>query len=150
MNYFKENSLFRGMHENYKYNACVGFNGGPYDLYDYAHGYFKASFLIFEGAKQPGAIVDTIVYPACYNFRHAMELSVKYLAERCAKLSGEEKSYRFGHNLRDNWKLVLEMASAIRTTIFQTEELDIVDQTIREFCEVDPVGQIFRYPESIK
>ena len=35
---FKQNDLFRSDRERYDYNACVGDNGGPYDLYDYADG----------------------------------------------------------------------------------------------------------------
>ena len=30
--------------------------------------------------------VDTLVYPACYNFRHSIELFVKYLVDACAIL----------------------------------------------------------------
>ncbi len=35
---FKQNDLFRPDFTRLDSNACVGDNGGPYDLYDYAHG----------------------------------------------------------------------------------------------------------------
>ena len=35
---FKQNDLFRPDFDRIDFNACVGDNGGPYDLYDYAHG----------------------------------------------------------------------------------------------------------------
>ena len=43
---FKENALFRGLQNHLsRFNACVGNNGGPYDLYDYAEGYFEENKL---------------------------------------------------------------------------------------------------------
>lgn len=40
---FKQNDLFRGLQNDLsRFNACVGNNGGPYDLYDYAWDISKA------------------------------------------------------------------------------------------------------------
>ena len=77
---FRFNALFRPGGDG-SLNACVGDNGGRYDLFDYAHGYFAATRKILEAAKvvEVGLAVDTLVYPACYNFRHSLELFIKYL-----------------------------------------------------------------------
>jgi len=41
---FKQNDLFRGLQNDLsRLNACVGNNGGPYDLYDYSWGYFEGT-----------------------------------------------------------------------------------------------------------
>src|SRR5688572_30124182 len=82
---FKENELFRGELAWSDKNACVGNNGGPYDLYDYADGYFDATRGLLEIAlaapdsNRPWVTIDILVYPICLNFRHAIELYLKYL-----------------------------------------------------------------------
>jgi hypothetical protein len=48
----KQNSVFQGLTNQYaQYNACVGDNGGRYDLYDYASGYFQASDTLLKAVK---------------------------------------------------------------------------------------------------
>ena len=49
----KANTVFKGSQgADWQLNACVGDNGGPYDLYDYAQGYFEATrVLITAGGK---------------------------------------------------------------------------------------------------
>lgn len=144
---FKENDLFKSTN-NWPLNACVGDNGGPYGLHDYAQGYLECSRLIIESAKSPSAIVDTLVYPACYNFRHGIELYVKYGIETISAINDDNRKYQFNHSLTKNWhdfrlaaEPVIEMSS---------KDLTIVEQIIVCFDEVGPNGQIFRYPESIK
>ena len=144
---FKENALFKGS-DNWVLNACVGDNGGPYGLYDYAQGYLECARVIIESAKSPQAIADTIVYPACYNFRHGIELYVKYGIEIISKVKGVGKKYQFNHSLTDNWRNLRDEAKGV--VDMTPEDLAFVEQTIICFDEVDPNGQIFRYPESIK
>lgn len=144
---FKQNALFRGG-ENWSINACVGDNGGPYGLYDYAQGYLECSRLVIENAKLPTAIVDTLVYPACYNFRHGIELYVKYGIETVSAISDVDKKYKFNHSLTKNW---IDFKNDAKNFIeMSDEDIYFVEQTIVCFEEVDPNGQIFRYPESIK
>lgn len=144
---FKENALFKGT-GNWPLNACVGDNGGPYGLYDYAQGYLECARLIIESAKSPTAIVDTLVYPACYNFRHGIELYVKYGIETISCINDTDKKYQFNHSLTENWT---DFSSSAKKIIeMSDDDVGFVEQTIICFEEVDPNGQIFRYPESIK
>jgi hypothetical protein len=77
---FKQNDVFRGVSKWPDKNACVGNNGGPYDLYDYADAYFDATRGLLELAlsapdiNRPWITIDLLVYPICRNFRHAVEL----------------------------------------------------------------------------
>jgi hypothetical protein len=149
MTTFKENALFRGLRAHHQYNACVGNNGGPYDLYDYAQGYFEATGILLLQAMKPGMLIDILVYPICLSFRHAVELYIKYLISDLAKVSGAKENFRKNHSLEDNWKIALKMIrnSALRTTMKQRAKMQEIVESI---AEVDQTGEVFRYPESIK
>jgi hypothetical protein len=66
----KSNSVFQGLQKYADYNACVGENGGRYDLYDYACGYFEATDTLLKAVKHGKCTIDDIVYPTCLTFRH--------------------------------------------------------------------------------
>lgn len=144
---FRQNAMFRPGRD-WQMNACVGNNGGPYDLYDYAHGFFEAARVIIKRANDRDAAVDTLVYPACFNFRHGIELYVKYGIKAVAELTGNGARYRTNHSILDNWKAFRDTAN--RELGFKPEDVRLVDEIVACFSDVDPNGQIFRYPESIK
>ncbi|MCK1394307.1 hypothetical protein [Bradyrhizobium sp. 1] len=145
---FRQNELFRGLQNDLsRLNACVGNNGGPYDLYDYAWGYFEATRLLLEDADEPGAKIDVLVYPICFNFRHAIELYVKYIIADLSRVEGTGRQYQPGHSLLRNWKKAKKLLKAIDHT---TEDVALFEDVVRHIEEVDATGQTFRYPESIK
>src|SRR3954468_3804886 len=100
---FKENDLFMGVPALSQHNACVGDNGGPYDLYDYAHGYFEATRLLLKSVGKAGWVNDLVVYPICLNMRHGVELYIKYLISDLAKLTRSNAKFRTIHSLEGNW-----------------------------------------------
>ncbi|CAA2158533.1 hypothetical protein MBRA_03802 [Methylobacterium brachiatum] len=144
---FKENDLFKGT-PNWSLNACVGDNGGPYDMYDYAQGFLEAARVVIRRSTDDDAIVDTLVYPACFNFRHGIELFIKYGVGSLSEIKNAKIEYSKKHSLLGDWKIF--RAESVGVFAFDEKDLDIVDKTIACFEEVDPNGQIFRYPESIK
>jgi hypothetical protein len=94
---FRQNDPFRGDRALSRFNACVGDNGGPYDLYDYAEAYFEATRLLLREAQKPGVLIDVIVYPVCLNFRHALELYIKYLITDLGNAAGIAAASRYCH-----------------------------------------------------
>jgi hypothetical protein len=146
---FKENALFRTLQDHYQLNACVGNNGGPYDLYDYGHGYFEATRLLLAEAQKPGILIDIIVYPICQNYRHAVELFIKYLIHDLAKLTKAKDAFRKDHGLAENWSVAKKLIAVAKLQATEAE-LRTLDEVVACMEEVDPRGEIFRYPESIK
>lgn len=149
---FRENILFHGLQtEASQFNACVGTNGGPYDLFDYSKGYFEATRFILERMKErPGDfIVDLLVYPACYSLRHAVELFVKYLIVELSRATGGKQKYESNHSIVDNWRLAADLIGVARMP-HKEADLAFTAHMIEAISEVDPNGQIFRYPDSIK
>ena len=75
---FSPNMLFRSG-PDYQLNACVGTNGGPYDLRSLGQGFFDGGKAIIHAAREGTAPVDILVYPAAFSFRHGIELYLKHL-----------------------------------------------------------------------
>lgn len=146
---FKQNDLFRPDPDRASLNACVGNNGGPYDLYDYAHGYFDATQNLLQSAGKSGSVIDLLVYPICLNFRHAIELFIKYLIADLARIAKSDAKFRKTHPLEANWSTAMNL---IKRAKFEAkpEDINLMTKIVTSVMEVDPKGDVFRYPESIK
>jgi hypothetical protein len=145
---FRQNELFRGDRQNSSKNACVGDNGGRYDLFDYALGYFDATLILLRAAQQPGAIVDTLVYPACYSYRHSLELFMKWLVnEMGLALGNEEMKAAKVHDLTKNWERAHAGFRQLPARLAKPEELDLMELAIKCAHEIDPNGETFRFSD---
>jgi hypothetical protein len=132
-------------------NACVGDNGGPYGFDDYADGFFEGAKQIVSGIRQGVWLIDTLIYPAAFSYRHGIELYVKHLIKELATYNQSGVEYNKNHNLQKNWKLLVAQAKKAQQLTFITDDdLVTAGKIIDEFCKVDPTGQVFRYPEDIK
>lgn len=145
---FKQNDVFKHI-DGDQLNACVGTNGGPYDLYDYAKGYFEATKTLLDNVQDEGNSIDLIVYPICFNFRHAMEAYLKYVIKELSAAAGTGHRFKpSGHTLGKNWVAAKSLLKNIKTT---EEDVDYFEKVVTCIDEVDQSnGQTFRYPENIK
>lgn len=144
---YQLNDLFRpGPH--YQLNACVGPNGGPYDAWDYAKGYFRAGKVLVDDQISRTAGVDLAVYPIAYLFRHSIELALKYLAETLPPLWDEVRTVRSTHYLSDNWAIVREFLSRRKEFDQDGQAVTMVERILKDFLEFDPSGEVFRFPAS--
>lgn len=151
----KENTLFCGVAIHAQFNATVGENGGPYDFYDYATGYLGAAKGLLDmaqewpDAERPWLQIDTMIYPACLTFRHGVELLIKYLiADLAEKLNSDEK-YERGHSLKLNWSIARRLVKQAGIKLGD-DDLDIMETVVNSMEEIDPTGEVFRYPENFK
>jgi hypothetical protein len=152
---YSHNSLFRPGDIELSYlNACVGPNGGPYKLEDYAEGYFEAGRRLlgsFVKEMNGEAVVvnykiDLLIYPLVFLFRHGIELSIKSLCRKFAELWNENEKIALTHNLSDNWVRAQEYMN--RDSSYNRELIDEVDTILKDFLAIDPDGQRFRFPEA--
>lgn len=146
---FKTNDLFKpGIDSNL--NACVGDNGGPYDNVDYGEGFFRAGQAIVAAAKAMSLPVDIAVYPAAFSFRHGTELFLKQLISDVSKYNGDPKPWKKGHDLQKLWERLSLEVFAAGPEVFDPAEYQLINKIILDFVEIDPTGQVFRYPEDIQ
>lgn len=150
------NALFRGDYALGAYNACVGDNGCP-DLYFYADGFADSVFLLIDALTSgQKAMLDTLIYPICFNLRHSVELTIKGQIEdlsRLAKLrkqplapDTEVDKVLNQHDILKLWAFFSGHAVAFDRRY--KEKLSALEPLIRCIGETDPTGQTFRYSYS--
>jgi hypothetical protein len=142
---YRHNDLFRPASPT-GFNACVGSNGGPYDFKDYALGYFEAGSRIVSSLLSDEWMLDVLIYPLVFAYRHGIELSLKDLAVQLPMVWDEESEVELTHLLLDNWVRI--KTYLIREQEFDPENtlIDQVDTILNDFLEIDQTGQVFRYP----
>lgn len=141
------NTVFRGAEPEYL-NACVGNNGNP-SYNEYYDGYSQAAIILIDTAIKTKEL-DTLIYPICFNMRHAIELRLKQVVLAFnsikEKISFNGFSDTSTHDIIKIWEELKHRASMVdeRTLDFLYE----LDPIIEAFAEIDPTGQTFRYPFS--
>lgn len=176
-----ENNTF-SVGANSSSNATVGNNGSGVPKgearsnIDYAIGFSSAAIELIEVAltsKKLENSVDYLVYPICFNMRHAVELQLKKLwkdlsilakyrkvrltdhrnrkIKASPSLRGQIKPFpdldeASTHDLRIIWNLVEEYAPLIDTRFVKL--IDLLTPFINDIAEMDSTGQTFRYPAS--
>jgi hypothetical protein len=135
---------------NSSMNACVGDNGGPYELVDYGRGFFEAGHVTVEAAKQFTAPVDVLVYPAAFNYRHGIELYLKQLVLTLNRILVTGEGFKKNHSMIQLWRDVASLTARVDGALIEVEAIDRAGVLIGYFDAFDPTGQVFRYPEDVK
>ena len=86
-----------------------------------------------EAAGDNNLARDTLVFPIIFNYRHFLEISLKYLLATYGSRVGIEPNWR-SHDLAKLWGSVLEMLDRYGT--IDLDEVDpIVGEIILEGCK---------------
>lgn len=147
--HYKENDLFRSS-KNFRMNACVGKNGGPYNYSDYSRGYFDAGKRLVESAHKDPFFLDVLVYPLVYLYRHAIELGLKHMSKVLPILLDEVGDIKFSHDLKSSWIAVSQLLKKMPDELNNEETMSFINKVILDFCQFDPNGETFRFPEDRK
>lgn len=144
-----ENPLFTNG-ENYQMNACVGDNGGPYELFHYGEGFFNGGHAIVSSAEKHEAPVDFLIYPAAFSYRHGIELFLKQMSVTLNRILETGKTFGKNHSLKQRWEDVLRMNGEVNADLMDPVSIARAGELIGYFDEFDPSGTVFRYPEDLK
>ncbi len=110
----------------------------------YVEGYRKAAEAVFENAASAGTSPDYVIFPLAFLWRQHVELALKDIIARGRRLDGEDWSFPLGHGLLKLWA---EARPHIAKCGEQNApELAHVEANMREFEQVDPGADGFRYP----
>jgi hypothetical protein len=132
---FKTNELFKPAADSH-FDACVGDNGGPYDLASYADGFFDGGHAIIKDVKAGNFKVDVLVYPAAFSYRHGIELYLKHLFQLLAEWNHTSPNYPKHHTVRAFWEHV-------------SAELQKVKQ-LKNVDKISRAEDLIRWPKSAK
>ena len=147
---YKHNDLFRPDPSRSHLNACVGFNGGPADFRTYADAYLRAGITLIKSCERHEQPVDLMIYPIAYNLRHGIELYLKHFCRTLPRLWESEEHAKPSHRLLDNWAIVKKYVSRDSYFSLGFDAVDLVERIIKDVVEIDPSGEIFRFPYSRK
>jgi hypothetical protein len=115
----------------------------------YADGYKKAADLLVEQTKQDMVAQDYVIYPVGFLYRHYLELRLKSLIMVGQQLRRKNPRFPEHHRLWELW----QQARAVLEETWPNDpktDLDNVEACIRQFADVDPVSEAFRYPSTRK
>lgn len=129
-----------------QFNACVGNNGNP-SYSEYAEGFAEAAIHLIDTAIDR-LDLDTLIYPICFNMRHAVELKLKQLVLMLGYVRRDitltEFEHVSTHDISKIWICLESRANQVDKRV--VPYLDTLKAIIVEFADVDPTGQTFRYP----
>jgi hypothetical protein len=113
----------------------------------HAEGYKKAADLLVEQTKQDMVGQDYVIYPVGFLYRHSLELYLKSLIMVGQQLRGKNPRFPKHHEL---WELWQEARAVLEDTWPNDPkaDLDNVEVRIRQFVDVDPFSEAFRYPSA--
>lgn len=144
-----ENPLFTNG-KNWKMNACVGDNGGPYELFHYAEGFFEGGHAVVQSAENPTALIDLLIYPAAFSYRHAIELMLKQLVLSLNLILGTGGEIKKIHSMTELWNEVERLTKSHDRDLIERQEVKRAGELVGHFNDIDPTGQVFRYPEDFR
>lgn len=75
--------------ENDSIIACVGDNGGTYNM-DIKRGFQRTVEILIGTLNRENEVEDILVYPIVYNARHSIELSLKIIIEQLWKIQKQK------------------------------------------------------------
>ena len=107
-------------------------------------GYKTAGDLLVEAADQDGLKRDTLVFPIIFNYRHFLEISLKYLLATYGPTVRVEPNWQ-SHDLAILWKSVLRMLERYGTSD-PDDTHPVVGAIILEFAKIDRDSYAYRYP----
>src|SRR2546426_11026884 len=126
------------------YNNAV-LNGQRDNLSLYAVGYKRAGEILAEMVVKSRRDHDSLVFPIVFVYRQYLELRLKQLIRDSRRLLGDSSGFPATHKIAELWKLCRPL---LDQTGLKTDEqvLEVIEELIAEFAEVDEDSYAFRYP----
>lgn len=109
----------------------------------YALGYKTASDILVEHVEETGQLIDALVYPIVFNYRQYLELLLKDVLMEARRYFDIDPSFEKGHALLPLWRHLRELIE--RRWPDEPEELDAVEENLRQIDAVDRGSFAFRY-----
>jgi hypothetical protein len=107
-------------------------------------GYKRAGDLMVRQTVEDRSSRDFLVFPILFNYRHFIELSLKYLLATFGPRVSIDPNWK-DHDLGILWHSFLEMLDCYATP--DPDDADsVVGDIVAEFAKIDPQSYSYRYP----
>jgi hypothetical protein len=105
-------------------------------------GYMSAAATLIDASQGDRAERQILIYPILFNYRHAIELAMKWIIVMYSRGAGIEVGDIEHHDLWQLWKICCQIIPSAEND----EALQVVEQVIKDFHELDKTALKFRYP----
>jgi hypothetical protein len=125
------------------YNNAV-LNGQRENLSLYAVGYKRAGEILVEAVVKSRRDHDSLVFPIAFVYRQYLELRLKQLIRDSRRLLGDSSGFPSTHKIAELWNLCRPLLDQVGLNASE-QVLEVIEELIAEFAEVDEDSYAFRY-----
>lgn len=111
----------------------------------YAAGYKLGADLLVQYVTETHKNQDRLIYPIVFLYRQYLELRLKELIKNGSTIIEESSDIPMHHDIFRLWVTCRKIFENIWPD-GDTDDLDSVEECIREFNKIDPSSTAFRYP----
>ena len=108
-------------------------------------GYMVAGAALIEVSEEDRNERHFLIYPILFNYRHGIELAMKWVIAQYGHYSTVEIGDIDHHNLLKLWELCKQIIFEVGT---ENESIAVVELLIKDFHEVDKSALAFRYSQN--
>jgi|GEM_PF-7035449 hypothetical protein len=107
-------------------------------------GYFRAGEVLIDQCHRDPFDAHMLIYPILFCYRHALEISLKWIVQQYGRLGSVALPEKSTHDLAELWKLHCEISKVCGNAIDREPE-DAVGRIVQDFHEMDKGSFTFRY-----
>src|SRR5260370_22626409 len=112
-------------------------------------GYMRAGAALVGEAERESVDRHFLVYPILFNYRHGLELAIKWVIEQYGRYAGVSLGAdALDHNLWKLWKLCKRVIVEVGSAGEEDEALHSVEQIVKDFHDLDKTATAFRYSKN--
>lgn len=133
--------------------AHFGWEGGTnaFAFQSYVEGYYMAAETIYSKMRDAGRdykIIDTLIYPLCFNIRHCIEMYLKMVFVKFTATEGQSvKGYlNNNHNLVQLWNKLKPILSTKKKRVGSSVNISAIEHFIKAWSKFDNKSDSMRYP----
>lgn len=124
---------------------------GTFSFVSISDGYWNSAKILLGkmiSDSRKIAVIDTLIYPLFFNYRHSIEAYLKALFFNHGNHTDEErqKFLKYGHNLQPLWSNLRPTLDAGKKHVGSSVNLDAIEHYIKEINKFDPDSMVMRYP----
>lgn len=124
-------------------SARLNFTQYKWDIY--AVGYKDAADILVNSLLDGKRLVDNLVYPIIFLYRHYIEIRLKEITMSGNQLLNLTADFKDGHVLAEKWRDCREVIKKIFITDSK-EHLNNFESLLFEYSKIDSGSDSFRYP----
>ena len=114
-------------------------------------GYIRAGAVLIEECARGSVDRHFLVYPILFNYRHGLELAMKWIIDRYGRYAGVRLTEaEHDHDLWGLWKYCKQVIVEVGSGGEDDEVLRVVEQIVKDFHDLDKSAMAFRYSTNKK